>query len=53
MPAVLTCHRDTWNLVYYHFLVPHVMGIHRIGSISTVLNVNIHNQLFQSCQLNW
>ena len=27
------------------FLVPHIMGIYRTYSSSTVLNVNIHNQL--------
>ena len=45
MITVLTCHRDTWSLVYYYFLVPHIMGIHRTDSSSTVMSVNIHNQL--------
>ena len=36
---------DTASFLYYYFLVPHIMGTHRTDSSSTVLDVNIHNQM--------
>ena len=31
--------------VHYYISAPHIMGIHRIDSSSTMLNVKIHRQL--------